>query len=406
MSRLERRAVLAGRPSNRAPVPLLAGIVIGSVCAAIALILYARQPGLGGARATAIGIALALPTAAAIVAALLWVDRLEPEPRLNLLFAFLGGAGMATLLALVVNTVSRDYLVVPAFGVTEGTLISTVIGAPIVEETAKGGVLLMLLRLRRQEIDGPTDGIVYAAMVGVGFALSENVNYYMRGLHLGGTMLAYTVVLRGLIAPLCHPLFTSMTGLGVAYSAERRGGSRAAIVIGWLAAIVLHALWNTSSQFKLPGIAIVYALLLIVLLVLVGVLLHDRHRLVRLIARHVPAYAGNGLVTDDDVLMLSSLHGRRGARVWARLHGGMRSARAMGDYQLAATELALLHHRVETGTEGLREFDRRGAGLLRLMEDARDAFLRRQPRPQDPPWASRGSSGFSPVRGPVPPPGR
>lgn len=398
--------MLTGRPTNRAPVPLLVGIVIGSVCAAVALILYAGQPGLGGARATGIGIALALPTAAALVAGLLWIDRLEPEPRLNLLFAFLGGAGMATLLAIIVNTVSRDYLVVPAFGVTEGTLISTTIGAPIVEETAKGGVLLILLRLRRQEIDGPTDGIVYAAIVGVGFALSENVNYYMRGLHLGGEMLAYTVVLRGLIAPLCHPLFTSMTGLGVAYAAGRRGGSRVAIIVGWLAAIVLHALWNTSAQFKLPGIAVVYALLLFVLLVLVGVLVHDRHKLVRLIARHVPAYAGNGLVTDDDVLMLSSLRGRRHARVWARLHGGMRSARAMSDYQLAATELALLHHRVETGTEGLREFDRRGAGLLRLMEDARDAFLRRQARPQDPPWAARGASGFSPVRGGLPPPGR
>ena len=392
--------MLAGRPQNRAPVPLLVGIVIGSVCAAIALILYAQQPGLGGARATVIGIALALPTAAAIVAALLWLDRLEPEPRLNLLFAFLGGAGMATLLALVVNTVSKNYVVVPAFGAVEGTLIFNSIAAPIVEETAKGGVLLMLLRLRRQEIDGPTDGIVYAAMVGVGFALSENVNYYMRGLHMGGTVLAYTVVLRGLIAPLCHPLFTSMTGLGVAYSAERRGGSRAGILIGWVAAIVLHALWNTSGRFKLPGLAIVYALLLIVLLVLVAILAHDRHKLVRLIARHVPAYAGNGLVTAEDVLMLSSLGGRRQARAWARLHGGMRSVRSMSDYQLAATELALLHHRVETGTEGLREFDRRGAALLRLMEDARDAFLRRQSRPQDPPWAARDGSGFSPSHDP------
>ena len=400
MSRLDRRAVLAGRPSNRAPVVLLVGIVFGSVCAAIALILYARQPGLGGARATGIGIALALPTAAAIVAGLLWIDRLEPEPRLNLLFAFLGGAGMSTLLALIINTLSREYLVVPAFGVSAGRLISTTIGAPIVEETAKGGVLLLLLRLRRQEIDGPTDGIVYAAMVGVGFALSENVNYYMRGLHLGGDVLAYTVVLRGLIAPLGHPLFTSMMGLGVAYVAGRRHGGRAAIVCGWLAAMVLHALWNTSWQFSLTGIAVVYGLLLLVLLAVIGVLVHDRHRLVRLIARHVPAYAGNGLVTDDDVLMLSSLSGRRQARAWARIHGGMPAGRAMSDYQLAATELALLHHRVDLGTENPTELTRRGAALLTLMRDARDSFWRRQPHPQQPPWASPGASGFSPSHDP------
>lgn len=392
--------MLAGRSQNRAPVPLLAGIVFASVCVAIALILYARQPGLGGARATAIGIVLALPTAAAIVAALLWLDRLEPEPRLNLLFAFLGGAGMATLIALIVNTVSKNDVVVPVFGKVTGTLIFVSIAAPIIEETAKGAVLLMLLRLRRQEIDGPTDGIVYAAMVGVGFALSENVNYYMRGLHMGGDVLAYTVVLRGLIAPLGHPLFTSMTGLGVARSAGRKGGSRAGIVIGWVVAIVLHALWNTSGRFKLPGIAIVYGLLLIVLGVLVIILAHDRHKLVRLIARYVPAYAGNGLATPEDVLMLSSLSGRRRARTWARLHGGMRSVRSMSDYQLAATELALLHHRVDTGTAMRAELDHRGAALLKLMADARDAFLLRQSRPQDPPWASRNGSGFSPGHDP------
>ena len=142
----------------------------------------------------------------------------------------------------------------------------------------------------------------------------------------------------------------------------------------------------------------VYALLLFVLVALIGVLVHDRHRLVRLIARHVPAYVGNGLVTDDDVLMLSSLPGRRQARVWARLHGGMRAARAMSDYQLAATELALLHHRVDTGAEDEAELDRRGAALLALMEDARNAFWSRQTHPHQPPWASAGASGFSPRR--------
>lgn len=380
---------------------LIVGIVTGSVCAAIALFLYARQPGVGGAWATAVGIMLALPTAAVLVAGLLFLDRLEPEPRSNLLFAFFGGAGISALLALLVNTVSRDYLVVPAFGATEGTFISNAIAAPIVEEAAKGAVLLVLLRLRRQEIDGPTDGIIYAAMVGLGFALTENVNYYMQGLHAGGEMLAYTVLLRGFIAPLGHPLFTSMTGLGVAYAAKRPGGSRLAVGIGFLAAVFLHFLWNGSSVFHLTGLAAVYGLLLLVLLALIVVLVRDRHRIVGLIARHVPEDTSRGLATTADVAMLASLPGRRRARQWARLHGGARAARAMGDYQLAATELALLDDRSENGTISDARYRRQRRGLLSLMAEARTEFFRRRVDLSgyaDPPWAVPGESAFSPPR--------
>src|SRR5665811_423001 len=54
---------------------------------------------------------------------------------------------------------------------------SSAIVAPITEEGAKGLFVLLLLWARRHELDGILDGIVYAGMVGVGFAFTENILY-------------------------------------------------------------------------------------------------------------------------------------------------------------------------------------------------------------------------------------
>jgi protease PrsW len=105
-------------------------------------------------------------------------------------------------------------------------------------------------------------------------------------------------------------------------------------------------------------------------------------------------------------VMLSSLRSRRRARNWARARGGLGAAAAMGDYQLAATELALLHDKAGRGVVSAPRFLDRQRDLLVLMHAARSAFLGRwegQPRP---PWAASGGSGFSggpPRPAPLPP---
>ncbi|MGW2310562.1 PrsW family intramembrane metalloprotease, partial [Actinomadura luteofluorescens] len=81
--------------------------------------------------------------------------------------------------------------------------------------------------------------------------------------------------------------------------------------------------------------------------------------------------------------------------------------RAMVDYQLAATELALLHKRADRGVADQRWFVARRDSLLALMSMARQAFLRTPPRPgagrqAGPPWARQGPSGFLPPRPPGP----
>jgi RsiW-degrading membrane proteinase PrsW (M82 family) len=394
------RAVIEGRTPGRQRTGLILGIVAAIGCAIIVLGTDVVQSVDAAGHSVApflIALPLALLPVPLLVGCVLLLDRLEPEPRINLVLAFAWGAGVAALLAAVINTVGLIFITQPALGSTTGDYVSATFGAPVVEETLKGLILIILLGRRRQELDGPTDGIIYAAMVGLGFAMMENIGYYIGALvrpEVGGIrLLADTFVLRGVLSPLAHPIFTSMTGLGVAYAATHRNG-RWAVPVGLVAAMLLHGLWNGLTAFGFVGLAIAYAILACVLAGLVAVVIADRRRIVQLIWRFLPVYEALGLVTEADLRMLSTLRERRAARRWARATGGRAAARAMEDYQLAATELALVHLRAQRGIIAPDKFEERRRGLLRLMAMARSAFFNRQPEPPQPPWAVQGHSGF------------
>ncbi len=376
------RAVIEGSPAGRRRTGLVAGIVAAVGCSLVLLGVDLVQSVDSSARSAApflIALPLALLPVPFLIALVLLLDRLEPEPRANLVFAFAWGAGIAALLAAVINTAGLIFITQPDLGKTTGQYVSATFGAPVVEEVLKGSVLMWLLWRRRQELDGPTDGVIYAAMVGLGFAMMENIGYYMGALvrpEVGGTaLLGVTFVFRGILAPFAHPAFTALTGIGVAYAAtHRRSGW--AVAAGLIAAIVLHGLWNGLTRFGVGGIVLAYGMLAGVVVVLLAVVIADRRRIVRLIWQFLPGYAETGLVTEADLRMLTSLRERRQARRWAREAGGRRGARAMTDYQLAATELALVHLRAQRrAIEATRFADRRQA-LVGLMAAARAAFLR------------------------------
>jgi RsiW-degrading membrane proteinase PrsW (M82 family) len=370
------RTVIEGRPR----AGLVSWIVAALGCIFLLLAVDLVRSMESSARSAApflIALPLALLPVPFLIALVLLLDRLEPEPRANLVFAFVWGAGIAALLAAVINTVGLVFITQPDLGKSTGEYVSATFGAPVVEETLKGSVLFWLLWRRRQELDGPTDGIIYAAMVGLGFAMMENIGYYMGALvrpTLGGVqLLGVTFVFRGILAPFAHPAFTSMTGIGASYAAtHRRGGW--ALAAGLLAAMILHGLWNGLTVFGAGGIVLAYGMLACVVTGLLAIVVADRRRIVKLIWQFLPTYTETGLVTDADLRMLSSLRKRRQARRWARTERGRRGARAMADYQLAATELALVHLRAQRESiEAGRLADRRQA-LVGLMAAARAAF--------------------------------
>ncbi len=175
-----------------------------------------------------------------------WVDQYEKEPLWLLVAAFLWGAIPSILIAYVFNTV----FAIPVYAVAgqeTGNLLAAIFIAPPVEETIKGLALLGILFRWRHEIDSPLDGIIYGATVGMGFAMVENVVYFMDNLVTGGTEAwGINIFMRGVIFGLNHALFSSMTGLGIAV-ARLSGKTAVRILIpigGWFMAVFSHAFHN------------------------------------------------------------------------------------------------------------------------------------------------------------------
>ena len=106
------------------------------------------------------------------------------------------------------------------------------VAGPAIEEAAKGAFLLVMLTgARRAEFDGVVDGLVYAGFAAVGFAFVEDIGYIAQSFGQGTETTVTTVVLRLVLAPFAHPLFTSLIGLGFGLAvsrpaARRRGSTR------------------------------------------------------------------------------------------------------------------------------------------------------------------------------------
>jgi RsiW-degrading membrane proteinase PrsW (M82 family) len=200
-----------------------------------------------------------LSGAAAVLPTLLYVlviysvDRYEKEPGWLLTATFLWGAVPSVLLALLFNAIG----VLPfyLFGAAVGDAAGAVLIAPPVEEAVKAIALIGIFLLLRHEIDSLLDGIIYGAMVGMGFAMVENFLYFVSVYEQAGVEAwRLNILLRALVFGLNHALFASMTGLGLAVArfARRRSVRIAAPILGWTAAVLLHAVHNLGATFADP----------------------------------------------------------------------------------------------------------------------------------------------------------
>ncbi|MBS1674002.1 MAG: PrsW family intramembrane metalloprotease [Actinobacteria bacterium] len=322
-----------------------------------------------GPAASLIGMVLALIPLAIVFLGVFFIDRWEPEPRSLVAFAIAWGAVASVGLALLV-----DLLLTLLLGRRDDDL-SAVLQAPFVEETAKGlGVLLVFLMARRA-FDGPIDGIVYGALVGAGFAFTENIQYFAVSLIEGGAQeLTFTFVLRALMSPFAHAMFTSVTGFAIGLAA-RRGASAARVVgygaVGLIGAMALHALWNGSSM--IGNFFVLYAVLQMPLFAgfIVAIVLLRKEE-VRLTFARLGDYAAAGWFTPQEVSMLATPAGRRAGLRWA---GSLRGDRRpiMRGFIKDATTLASVRQRIITGRDPLAGHDEQV--LLQRTHAARDALL-------------------------------
>lgn len=185
-----------------------------------------------------------------------WVDHYEKEPVWLLSAAFIWGAIPAALLALLFNSLFS----LPFYFLLSESSAELASGgaiAPVVEEIAKGLVLFLILVLRRNELDSPLDGIIYGTMVGMGFAMVENILYYSSYFRDSGAAGWNELVLvRGMVFGLNHALYSAMTGLGIALArmSNRWPVRIGAPFLGLLAAITLHSVHNVAMfSGSLPG---------------------------------------------------------------------------------------------------------------------------------------------------------
>ena len=282
----------------------------------------------------------------------LWIDRYEAEPFWMLATAFFWGALVATFIAFVLNT-TGGWLVGTMFGDRRvGETFALVISAPIVEETSKAAILFMFF-FKKDEFDGVIDGIVYAALVALGFAMTENILYYGKAALGGGGQLTATFFLRGALAPFSHPLFTSMTGIGLGLARQTKNMAVKIItpILGLCLAIFLHSLWNGSGALFGGAVFILTYLLVMVpafliLLVVIGIALNREGKVVR---EYLMTDLQSGLFTRQEYEQLGSIFGRMGSSFNALTERGVRGWRSRMRFNQLASELAFHRCRVSRG---------------------------------------------------------
>ena len=298
-------------------------------------------------------VAAALPVPV-YVTLVLWLDRYEAEPPWMLATAFFWGALVAVFFAIVINSLGVA-LVGALSDEATARFYGMVVSAPVVEETAKALALLALFFWQRDEFDGVTDGIVYAAMVGLGFAMTENVKYYGEAVIEHNALGVFIV--RGLFSPFAHPLFTGMTGvaLGLAAQSTRRLTKFVAPAAGLTAAVLLHAAWNFSvwnSNVKENGAYVLLTYLLVMMPTFVGMLivvLLSLRREGRILREHLRPDLERGLFPREEYLCVCSVSGRIRASWRALSLGGTSAWRARTRFNRAASELAFHRSRVARG---------------------------------------------------------
>ncbi|MFE6662821.1 PrsW family intramembrane metalloprotease [Streptomyces sp. NPDC057697] len=152
------------------------------------------------------------------------------------------------ILGVLGASVAESYLLHPSVWVF--------VGVGLIEEAVKLLALMFVLR-RHPGIRGMRAGLVLGATVGFGFAAFESAGYAfnaavtMKGIDLRA--LLETEVLRGVLAPFGHGLWTAIAG-GVLLAYRKPNGRfhLAAPVIGaYIGVAVLHSLWDSMHGIAL-----------------------------------------------------------------------------------------------------------------------------------------------------------
>jgi RsiW-degrading membrane proteinase PrsW (M82 family) len=226
-----------------------AGIAILAISASITIVLNSLI-GLSALERNGLAsiiAALIIPLVPAIGINLLvnFMDRFEREPWFLRLAAFLWGAIIAIPPALFIEQ-RLDTVVQNLLGPSTNDIVRTALqglNAGFTEETIKGLGLLLLFFILRDEFDNVTDGIVYGALIGAGFAMVENFAVFARD---SKQFLVFLIVGRVILGWLGHSTFTACFGAALGYIRHTNVRWKQIVVplVGYLVAVGLHSFFD------------------------------------------------------------------------------------------------------------------------------------------------------------------
>ena len=355
------------------------------------LLLAAAVPNPVALGIAALAAVFPVPTFTFLV---LQLDRYEHEPWQVLVAAFLWGALVATFIAAIFNDLIGA-VVAGIVGQQLGGLLETSAVAPVVEETAKGFALLLLYWIIRHEFDNVLDGIVYGSLVGIGFAMTENVLYFGRVyLAEGLAGLGVLFYLRVILGGFGHALYTGTTGAGLGLARETSKKWLAAILIpgAYVLGILQHASWNFIGATLIPALLpddidplvllfVVMPVTTVVLtapgfLALLGISFFAWRREKGVIRDHLRDEVERGVISSEEYERLPSWRRRHRAELaaWRRL--GLRGLFAQRDLHQAATELAFQKWHLSRGEKPKRAQRRQPEDRYRQQIAVYHAVLR------------------------------
>jgi RsiW-degrading membrane proteinase PrsW (M82 family) len=316
------------------------------------------------------------------------MDFMEREPPLLLATAFAWGATVATTAAMPGNRALLGLtakLVSPDFAMVWGPAIAS----PAIEELLKALGLVMLVLVARRQINSVLDGMVYGALIGLGFQVVENIFYALNAVEMansGDTIspVVATFFLRGFLAGLwSHTLFSALAGAGIAWFLVRtdkpfpmRWGG---LLMGMFMAWAIHFMWNSPllmDGFGVTGAGLLIGLLLKGLPALVlglAMLWVARHREANYYIDRLAALRDPKIATMGELHTLRHGHLRADARRYGKFRAGPAGQKAVKALQLAQAHLAV---ELSRAPDGLATGDALIAHIRAEVLEIRNRLLR------------------------------
>ena len=301
------------------------------------------------------------------------LDFLEREPFALRAMGFAWGALVATAVSIPGSAALDDIIAKlgsPGLAADWGAALA----GPTVEEIAKTLGVVAIVLMARAQVNSVLDGVVYGAMVGLGFQIAEDIVFAVGAVALAGQgdqvqPVVATFLLRGFLSGVwSHTLFGALAGAGIGYLVVQRDRSRGhrvgVALLAGAGAWASHMLWNSplfgdgmgNGTLALLAVLVLKGLPPLVLILLLVRHLHDREA--DYYVGQLATLRDPELITEGELRVLGSGAGRAAARRHAAARAGRRAHQAVRELQRGqarlAVELSRASAEVSDGSAGSR----------------------------------------------------